>query len=474
MSPLANLPPLPAATGEPTTSVASGTADSNGDGGAFDKLVANSGSNTNASASNSTVADAKSATGPQSPGHSDGSSNDSTPIPAPNAAVPQPVSGELTAVNVALLLVASHLVPSGEAGTPAVTPGSATRAGDAASSVAGASARSFLDLSSKQSPTDKNITVPTTAVPLIDREQQASLKSSSDPAMAPGQAETTRTSFHSHVVSDTAAESVRPGDTSIGHTPEKDAVGSPAHPEDRTLDSGRALSSQGPGAPDDSLHSKETKASATHDPVVQDRSVASEGRGATTPAGVTTSHRAGQEPSQLGEHAVAGVGGVSAAASASTARALGQPTPAPRDLPGVASQLLTVVAAPRATPSGGQTVTVSLHPAELGDVRVSMTIADGQATVRLLAATPAGLEAIRSSLGELQSQLSSNGQQAQVSVEGGFAGAEQGSTGNPDGRDPERAAASNPSQIATGAAAIGTEATPSTTSDPNRLIDMRL
>jgi hypothetical protein len=61
-----------------------------------------------------------------------------------------------------------------------------------------------------------------------------------------------------------------------------------------------------------------------------------------------------------------------------------------------------------------------------------------------------------------------------VSVEGGFAGAEQGSTGNPDGRDPERAAASNPSQIATGAAALGTEATPSTTSDPNRLIDMRL
>jgi hypothetical protein len=76
------------------------------------------------------------------------------------------------------------------------------------------------------------------------------------------------------------------------------------------------------------------------------------------------------------------------------------------NLPGVASQLVSVVSPLRAGADGTRSISVALHPAELGDVRVAVTTTDETVVVRLAAATEAGHDALRQSLPDLQQHLS--------------------------------------------------------------------
>jgi hypothetical protein len=107
--------------------------------------------------------------------------------------------------------------------------------------------------------------------------------------------------------------------------------------------------------------------------------------------------------------AAAGVSATAPDASIST----GSSIPAER-IPGVASQLVSVVSPLRSGVDGTQTLTVALHPADLGDVRVTVTTTDQNVVVRMSAASDAGRDALRQNLPQLQQQLSSDGQQATV------------------------------------------------------------
>jgi flagellar hook-length control protein FliK len=150
--------------------------------------------------------------------------------------------------------------------------------------------------------------------------------------------------------------------------------------------------------------------------------------------------------------------------------------PATRSLPGVASQLVTTISPFRQAPNGAQTVSISLHPAELGEVHVAMNITDGQMTVRLIAATPEGAAAIRSSLSDLQSQLSSDGQHTTVFLDGnGLSSGQQGAGQQQwSGTQSHESATGSAlgAEVATGDSAITT--VPSTPSATDHLIDVRI
>ena len=104
-----------------------------------------------------------------------------------------------------------------------------------------------------------------------------------------------------------------------------------------------------------------------------------------------------------------------------------QPTPAPpTQLPGVASQLLSVLTPLRAAATGTQSVTILLHPETLGDVRATVTSNAQGVLVRLAASTPEGTAALRSALGDLHSGLSDSAQNAVVLLSDGGSGERHG------------------------------------------------
>jgi flagellar hook-length control protein FliK len=78
-------------------------------------------------------------------------------------------------------------------------------------------------------------------------------------------------------------------------------------------------------------------------------------------------------------------------------------------MPGVAGQLVDVLSPPRATAGGTYTVTIALHPEELGEVRATVTAGEDQVTVRLVAATGDGDDALRQALSQLHADLSVGG-----------------------------------------------------------------
>gem|GEM_PF-4593211 len=124
------------------------------------------------------------------------------------------------------------------------------------------------------------------------------------------------------------------------------------------------------------------------------------------------------------------------AAHPSSAAPASSSPPAPQGtepLPGVAGQLLRVIAAPRPVGDGSYTVTVDLHPPSLGSVRATVVAGAGQVSVQLVPSTPEGASALRLALPELQSSLSANGQQAQVTLGAVSAGAAAAGGGSPGG-----------------------------------------
>jgi len=152
----------------------------------------------------------------------------------------------------------------------------------------------------------------------------------------------------------------------------------------------------------------------------------------------------------------------------------GTATGTQRELPGVASQLLNTISPLRLAPNGAQSVTISLHPAELGEVHVAMNVLNGQMTVRMTAATPEGAAAIRSSLGDLQSQLSENGQSATVLLDGnGLSGGQYGAGQQTwtSGQFAKQTAPNSASPMSFSEDASEIVATPS--SSPDHLIDIR-
>jgi flagellar hook-length control protein FliK len=172
----------------------------------------------------------------------------------------------------------------------------------------------------------------------------------------------------------------------------------------------------------------------------------------------TSANEAGQQGndlSQSGHENRVGATSLDAAAAVSNAHNVSSGTPVQSplagvrqstghsgELPGVTSQLLSVIAPLRQTPAGGQTLTIALHPAGLGEVRVSMTVTDGQTTVRLIASTPEGANAIRGSLGSLESGLSDGRQQAHVFLGNELSGSgQQNSNADQAGDDPRRSSA---------------------------------
>lgn len=95
-------------------------------------------------------------------------------------------------------------------------------------------------------------------------------------------------------------------------------------------------------------------------------------------------------------------------------------------MPGVAGQLVRVLAAPRPMANGTYTVRISLHPESLGTVQATVTGGSTRLSVQLVATTNDGAEALRQSLPELREALSATGPQATVTVSGGGS---QGSAG---------------------------------------------
>ena len=162
--------------------------------------------------------------------------------------------------------------------------------------------------------------------------------------------------------------------------------------------------------------------------------------------------------------------------SPSGARTPAGNAPTSRDLPGVASQLVTTISPFRQAPNGAQTVWISLHPAELGEVHVAMNVTDGQMTVRLIAATPEGAAAIRSSLPDLQSQLSADGQHTTVFLDGNGLSSGQQSTGQQQWSGTQsRQQAAGPSLSADATADdVSVASVLSTVSTTDHLIDVRI
>ncbi len=147
--------------------------------------------------------------------------------------------------------------------------------------------------------------------------------------------------------------------------------------------------------------------------------------------------------------APSGAGATAAAHGASLASELAAP------LPGVASQLVSVLAPLRPTPAGGHTVTIALEPAGLGEVRATIVSGPNDLVVRLAAATVDGERAVRAALPELQANLTSGGEHATVVLadtgQGGFGapGDPRATYGNPGGGHFAPLAGHEPSSPAT-------------------------
>lgn len=146
------------------------------------------------------------------------------------------------------------------------------------------------------------------------------------------------------------------------------------------------------------------------------------------------------------------------------------PAASPAALPGVASQLLSVLGPLRQSATGTQSLTVLLHPEQLGDVRATVSTGNGQLLVRLAASTPDGASALRTALPSLQLGLAGGTHHAMVVL--ADAGGERRSTadtgGQPGGRPAVTARPESPSAVTSSAPAP----VRSTTSD--RLLDVRL
>ena len=96
-------------------------------------------------------------------------------------------------------------------------------------------------------------------------------------------------------------------------------------------------------------------------------------------------------------------------------------------LPGVASQLVSVIGPLRNGSDGSQSLTIALHPEGLGTVRATLNLDDGQLLIRLAPSSPAGESAIRAALPELHAGLSEDAPRPTVVlVQPGTAGSEQG------------------------------------------------
>jgi len=110
--------------------------------------------------------------------------------------------------------------------------------------------------------------------------------------------------------------------------------------------------------------------------------------------------------------------------------------PSAVDVPGVAGQLVSVLSPPRPAAGGTYTVTIALHPENLGEVRATVTAGDDQITVRLMATTGDGDDAIRQAMPQLHAGLSIGGQRTTVTVGGqGGGGSAQWTTGRPAADD---------------------------------------
>ena len=105
---------------------------------------------------------------------------------------------------------------------------------------------------------------------------------------------------------------------------------------------------------------------------------------------------------------------------------------------------------PRPTAAGTYTVTIALHPEELGEVRATVTAGEDQVTVRLVAATGDGDDALRQALSQLHADLSVGGQRTTVTVGGrggdvstGWTAGQPTADGQADGRPDAEDAAAN-------------------------------
>lgn len=162
--------------------------------------------------------------------------------------------------------------------------------------------------------------------------------------------------------------------------------------------------------------------------------------------------------------------------SGTTRAAGGASARSPVDLPGVAGQLLEVLSAPRPLPGGSTTLTIALHPPFLGAVEAKVVTTATHVTVQLSTRTPEAESVLRAALPELRASLSSNGQQASVSLgdsgqstTGSFGRADYGGAQQPP-RPQVAAGATSTSQVTSAAATTAT----SSTAVRSGLVDIRV
>ena len=163
------------------------------------------------------------------------------------------------------------------------------------------------------------------------------------------------------------------------------------------------------------------------------------------------------------------------------------PSPqASASLPGVAGQLVRVLAGPQPLADGSTTVTVALDPPSLGVLKATVVAGADHLSVQLVTTTAAGAEALRIALPDLKSVLSSSGHEVQVSVSdssastsGGLSAAPQGGGGSrspftsrhhPPASPPPSRSSARPASTAPRTTASRT-ATPATSS---HLVDIRI
>ena len=75
----------------------------------------------------------------------------------------------------------------------------------------------------------------------------------------------------------------------------------------------------------------------------------------------------------------------------------------------MASQLLRVLNPLRSTPTGAQSISIALEPANLGTVRATVTLDAGQMLIRLAPVSPEAEATIRAALPELHAGLNEAG-----------------------------------------------------------------
>lgn len=113
------------------------------------------------------------------------------------------------------------------------------------------------------------------------------------------------------------------------------------------------------------------------------------------------------------------------------------PTATPAAIPAPPHEQIAHVLGPlRHAPDGSYNLTVHLHPADLGNVDVSVSLRDGTVTMQLHADDAAARDLLRDSLGELRRELENAGLRAgELGVGAGSAGDRRGSDqrDGPDG-----------------------------------------